>query len=124
MLLVPFINYWLIIDTTAFEASDPFFILALACFILRHVSIPLPIGFLLSTARYIIAFVEAYEMKSKCGVWPFITHPKAIKPSYFLIFFDIVTGISNTPGTLTILIEKEFLSFDFADFKSPFEISL
>ncbi len=43
-------------------------------------------------------------MKSKCGVSPLITHPRAIKASYFLIFFEIVTGISNTPGTLIILV--------------------
>ena len=29
-----------------------------------------------------------------------MTHPKAIKASYFLIFFEMVTGISKTPGTL------------------------
>ena len=45
----------------------------------------------------------ACEINSKWGVSPVITTPKAIKPSYFFIFFDITTGISNTPGTLIIL---------------------
>ena len=40
-----------------------------------------------------------FEIKSKCGVSPLITHPKAMKASYFLIFFEITTGISKTPGT-------------------------
>ena len=44
--------------------------------------------------------------------------------SKFLIFLDIVTGISNTPGTLIILIENEFFKLDLADYKSPFEILL
>ena len=47
-------------------------------------------------------------MKSKCGVSPFITHPKAKKASYFFIFFEIVIGISKTPGTLIIFKEKFF----------------
>ena len=37
-----------------------------------------------------------------------ITHPRAKKASYFLTFFDIVTGISKTPGTLIILISLDF----------------
>ena len=57
---------------------------------------PLPIGFLLLTDKFIIAWVEALEIKSKCGVSPLITHPNAINPSYFLIFLEIVTGISKT----------------------------
>ena len=55
-----------------------------------------------------MASVEAWEIKSKWGVWPFITQPKAKKASYFLIFFEIVTGISKTPGTLIILIKLDF----------------
>ena len=70
--------------------------------------IPLPIGFLLSTDRSIIALVDACDMKSKWGVWPLITHPRAKKASNFLIFFEIVTGISNTPGTRTILTILDF----------------
>ena len=42
-------------------------------------------------------------MKSKCGVSPLITHPKAINPLYLFIFLEIVIGISKTPGTLIIL---------------------
>ena len=87
-------------EITAFAASIPFVLdLTLACFIFKHVMTPLPIGFLNSTERFIIAFVVANEIKSKCGVSPLITHPNAIKPSYFFIFFDITTGISKTPGT-------------------------
>ena len=61
-------------------------------------------GFLFSIDSFIIASVEAWEIKSKCGVSPFITQPSAKKASYFLIFFEIVTGISKAPGTLIILI--------------------
>ena len=70
--------------------------------------IPLPIGFLQATDKSIIALVEALDIKSKWGVSPLITHPNARKASYFLKFFDIVTGISNTPGTLIILIKLDF----------------
>ncbi len=48
-------------------------------------------------------FIVEREINSKCGVWPLMTHPSAIKPSNFLIFFDITTGISKTPGTDTNL---------------------
>ena len=68
---------------------------------------PLPMGFLLITDKFIIAWVEALEIKSKCGVSPLITHPSAINPSYFLIFLEIVTGISKTPGTLIVFNEKK-----------------
>ena len=90
-------------EFTESAASAPFFLRIFACFIFKQVIIPLPIGFLLITDKSIIAFVEAWDMKSKWGVWPFITQPRAKKASYFLIFFDIVTGISKTPGTLIIL---------------------
>ena len=50
-----------------------------------------------------MASVEA-EIKSKCGVCPLITHPKAKKPSYFFKFLKFVTGISKAPGTLIIFI--------------------
>ena len=85
---------------------------------------PLPIGFFEFTDNCIIASVVTEEIKSKCGVLPLITQPKAINPSNFFKFFDIVTGISKTPGTLIILI---LLSFDIllnALFKRPFDISL
>ena len=58
--------------------------------------------------KSIIALVEACEIKSKCGVSPLITQPRAKKASYFFIFFEIVTGISKTPGTLIILIKLDF----------------
>ena len=86
--------------------------------------IPLPMGFLLRIDKSIMAFVEACDMKSKWGVWPLITHPRAKKASYFLIFLDIVTGISKTPGTLIILISLDFgISFK-ALSRRPFAISL
>ena len=50
----------------------------------------------------------AFEIKSKFGVSPFIIHPIAITPSYFLIIFDIATGISKAPGTD---IESNFFIF-------------
>ena len=40
-----------------------------------------------------------------------MTQPKAINPSYFFIFFEIVIGISKTPGTLVIFMEKLFKLF-------------
>ena len=57
------------------------------------------IGFLYLIDKFIMASIEDFEIKSKCGVSPLITQPRAIKPSYFLIFFAITTGISKTPGT-------------------------
>ena len=57
------------------------------------------IGFLLFIDSFIIVSIEALEIKSKCGVLPLITHPKAINPLYLFRFLEIVTGISNTPGT-------------------------
>ena len=47
-----------------------------------------------------MASVAALDIKSKCGVSPLITHPNAMKASYFFMFLDIITGISNTPGTV------------------------
>jgi hypothetical protein len=47
-------------------------------------------------------------MKSKWGVCPFITQPRAMKAWYFFRFLDIVTGISKTPGTLIIWTLKFF----------------
>ena len=101
-------HFWDRIEITALAASAPFRFLALACFILRHVIMPLPTGFLLFTDISIIALVDAWEIKSKWGVCPLITHPIAKNASYFLIFFEIVTGISKTPGTVIILIIFDF----------------
>ncbi len=42
-------------EITALAASLPFLPLAFACFMFKHVIIPLPIGFLNSTERFIIA---------------------------------------------------------------------
>ena len=110
-------------EFTASAASAPFFLRALACFIFRQVIIPLPMGFLLTTDKSIIALVDACDMKSKWGVWPLITHPRAKKASYFLIYFEIVTGISKTPGTLIILIVLDF-GIDFKELSiRPFAIS-
>ena len=52
-------------EFTASAASAPFFLRALACFIFRQVIIPLPMGFLLTTDKSIIALVDACDMKSK-----------------------------------------------------------
>ena len=110
--------YWLNTENTACAASFPFFPRAFACFIFKQVIIPLPIGFLLDIDKFIIALVVEFEIKSKCGVSPLITHPKEINASYFLIFFDIVTGISNTPGTLIKFILKDglFFKYNLAEF--------
>ena len=81
-------------------------------------------GFLFSTDSFIIASVEEWEIKSKWGVCPLITHPRAKKPSYFLIFFEMVTGISKTPGTLIIFIKLDLGSALFALLNKPFDISL
>ena len=62
-----------------------------------HVKIPLPIGFFDLTDSLIKALIVALEIKLKCGVSPLITHPSATKPSNFLIFLAIITGISKTP---------------------------
>ena len=43
---------------------------------------------------------------------------------YFFMFLDNVTGISNTPGTLVILMEYLFFNLNFADLKSPFDMFL
>ena len=63
-------------------------------------------------------------MKSKCGVLPLITHPSAIKASNFFKYFDIVIGISKTPGTFITFISKDLGRFFFALFNKPKEISL
>ena len=54
-----------------------------------------PIGFLLSTVIYIIASITDFDIKSKWAVLPLITQPIATNPSNFLMFFEIVTGISK-----------------------------
>ena len=112
------------IEITALVASAPLFFLAIACFMLKQVIIPLPIGFLWSIDKSIIPLVVAWEMKSKWGVSPLITHPSAKNPSNFLIFFDIVTGISNTPGTFIILTIFDLGINSRALLRSAFEISL
>ena len=53
-----------------------------------------------------------------------ITHPSAKNASYFLIFFEIVTGISNTPGTDIILIIFDLGIKVRALLSNPFDISL
>ena len=97
-------HFWDKTEITASAASAPYFLLALAWAILRLVIIPFPIGFLLSIDNFIMASVDAWDIKSKWGVWPLITHPRAKKPSYFFKFLEIVTGISKAPGTLIIFI--------------------
>ena len=60
---------------------------------------PFPIGLLYVIDNDIIALKVALHIKSKWGVCPLITHPKAINPSNFLEYLLIATGISKTPGT-------------------------
>ena len=87
---------------TAFAASNPLlgFLLnvllhlCMACLILYAVIIPLPIGLLKVIERFKIELNVDEHIKSKCGVWPLITQPKATNPSKFLIFFLIAIGIS------------------------------
>ena len=95
-------------DKVAKAASFPLFFffvfdLSSACFLFKHVNIPLPIGFLYWIDKFIIPSVADFEINSKCGVFPFITHPRAIMPSDFSISCADTTGISKIPGTLTIL---------------------
>ena len=80
----------------------------MACFLFKHVIIPLPIGFLYSIDNFINASVEAFEIKLKCGVSPLITQPSATIASNFFICLEITTGISNTPGT-SITLKRFFL---------------
>ena len=115
-------------STTALAASKPlsfFFIsfndkfepiLSITCDLLKAVIIPLPIGFLLIIDNFINASKVELEIYSKWGVSPFITHPKAKKPSKFFIFLAIITGISNIPGTLIYLV----LIFDLCKCNSAF----
>ena len=53
--------------------------------------------------RFIIASITDFDIKSKWAVFPLITQPIATKPSNLLIFFEIIIGISKTPGTFIIL---------------------
>ena len=96
------------IDITAIAASDPllglfelvFLLLCLAWFRLKAVITPFPIGLLKFISRLKIELNNDEHNKSKWGVLPFITHPRATKPSNLLIFFLIAIGISNAPGIL------------------------
>ena len=112
------------IDKTALAASAPLCFLAFACFIFKQVIIPFPTGFFEMTDKFIIASVDALDIKSKWGVSPFITHPNAINASNFFKFLDIVTGISNTPGTFIILILQFFGINFFAPLNKPADMSL
>ena len=105
-----------IIRINAIAASLPLFFvfvfdLSIAWFLFKHVIIPFVIGFLYLIDNFIIPSIAVLEMKSKWGVLPLITQPSAINASYFLIFFEIVIGISKTPGTLIIFSEKSFKFF-------------
>ena len=53
-----------------------------------------------------------------------MTQPRAINPLNFFMFFEIVTGNSNTPGTRMILISIEFLISFFALLINPEDIFL
>ncbi len=67
---------------------------------------PFPIGLLKFIDSEIIALNVEEQIKSKWGVSPLITQPKATNPSNFLIFFLIAVGISKTPGTSKMLTLK------------------
>ena len=68
------------------------------------VIIPFPMGFFVLIDKFNNEIKTELHKKSKCGVSPFITHPKTTKPSNLFKFLDIVTGISKVPGTLIIVI--------------------
>ena len=51
-------------------------------------------GLLKVIERFKVELNVDEHIKSKCGVSPFITHPKATNPSNFFIFFLIAIGIS------------------------------
>ena len=68
------------------------------------VIIPFPMGFLALIDKFNNDIKTELHKKSKWGVSPFITQPKAINPSNRFKFLDIINGISKVPGTLTILI--------------------
>ena len=63
---------------------------------LKAVMIPFPIGLLYLIDNFKIALNVDLQIKSKCGVLPLITHPKAIKPSNFLCFFYGDWNFKNT----------------------------
>ncbi len=54
---------------------------------------PFPIGLLYVIDKFKIASKVDLHIKSKCGVFPFITQPTATNASNFFIFFLIATGI-------------------------------
>ena len=64
------------------------------------------------------------SINSKCGVCPLITQPSAIKASNFFKYFEIVTGISKTPGTFIIFILLFFDKTFFAFSNNPDDIAL
>ena len=97
---------------TALAASNPLFgfldflfsLLSMACFIVKAVMTPLAIGLLYFTERLKIELKTVEHIKSKWGVFPFITQPSATKPSNLFMFFLMAIGISKVPGTFKILI--------------------
>ena len=108
----------MITSSIAFAASWPFNNdLFFAWLIFKTVIIPLPIGFFDLIDKLCKASNVEWQINSKCGVSPLITHPKAMKPSKRARFLDIITGISKVPGTLIILIS--FL-LNLSVFKDPF----
>ena len=85
----------------ASAASEPLFgffffdklLLWTACLKFKAVIMPFPMGLLKLTERFKIELNVEKHIKSKWGVWPLITQPSAIKPSYLFIFFLIAIGI-------------------------------
>ena len=67
------------------------------------VIIPFPIGLLNEIERLKIASNVDLQIKSKCGVFPFITQPNTTNASNFFMFFLNAIGISKIPETFKIL---------------------
>ena len=87
----------------ALAASLPLFffftsLLIFACLIFSQVKTPKPIGLRCSLEISIIFLAHSLAINSKWYVSPRIIQPSAIKPLYFLIFFEIKKGISKQPG--------------------------
>ena len=83
--------------------------------------------------KYLIVIADYYKdiskglLSSAKSILPksiLITQPRAKKASYFLIFFEIVTGISKTPGTLIIFIKLDLGNMLLALLSKPFDMSL
>ena len=73
---------------------------------------PFPTGFLCLIDKLIKASVTDWEINSKLFVSPLIIQPRAITPSYFLIYFSIIKGISNVPGASVDTYQNPYVEKD------------